>query len=160
MTRVKSAIDSDGVCILLKSPKAGELDVYARDFPPESGSFVEGTPVDLAGTIASHVLRTGQPWAGTREQACAIFPSQVLLAEQFSVGCMLPLSGRDRVVGTLGLVRAEHNPYSQDELDFLTGVCSQIALALENALACRELSELKDKLAQEKLYLEEEIRTS
>ena len=72
---------------------------------------------------------------------------------------MLPLSGRNRIVGTLTLFRTRHNPYSQDELEFLTGVCSQIALVLENALACHEISELKDKLAQEKLYLEEEIRT-
>jgi formate hydrogenlyase transcriptional activator len=71
---------------------------------------------------------------------------------------MLPLSGRNRVLGTLGLVRAEHTPYSKDEIDFLTRVSSQIALAVENALAYREISELKDKLAQEKLYLEEEIR--
>ena len=34
----------------------------------------------------------------------------------------------------------------------------QIAIAIENALAYHEISELKDKLAQEKLYLEEEIR--
>jgi hypothetical protein len=51
------------------------------------------------------------------------------------------------------------HPYSQDELAFMTGVCGQIALVLENALACQEISELKDKLAQEKLYLEEEIRS-
>ena len=88
-----------------------------------------------------------------------IFRAELLLKEQFSTGCMLPLSGRNRVVGTLTLVRTEHNPYSQDELDFLTGVSSQIALVLENALACQEISELKDKLAQEKLYLEEEIRS-
>ena len=72
---------------------------------------------------------------------------------------MLPLAGRNRVVGTLGLVRTEHHPYSEDELDFLTQVSCQIALALENALAHREISALKDKLAQEKLYLEEEIRS-
>src|SRR5207253_3234518 len=34
-----------------------------------------------------------------------------------------------------------------------------IAIAIENALAYREISDLKDKLAQEKLYLEEEIRS-
>ena len=33
----------------------------------------------------------------------------------------------------------------------------QVAIAIENALAYREITELKDKLAQEKLYLEEEI---
>jgi formate hydrogenlyase transcriptional activator len=35
----------------------------------------------------------------------------------------------------------------------------KFAIAVENALAYREISELKDKLAQEKLYLEEELRS-
>jgi formate hydrogenlyase transcriptional activator len=72
---------------------------------------------------------------------------------------MLPLAGHNRIVGTLGLARAQHNPYSQDELDFLTGISTQTALVLENALARQEISRLKDKLDQEKLYLEEEIRS-
>ena len=159
MMRIKSALDSDGVCILLKRQKEGELDLYALDFRSKGSSFNERTVMPLAGTMASYVLSTGKPWAGTREQACAIFPNDLLLKEQFSTGCMLPLSGCNRVVGTLTLVRTRHNPYSQDELDFLTGVCSQIAVVLENALACQEISELKDKVAQEKLYLEEEIRS-
>ena len=45
-----------------------------------------------------------------------------------------------------------------DEVEFLSQISGQIAIAVENALAYREISELKDKLAQEKLYLEEEIR--
>jgi formate hydrogenlyase transcriptional activator len=134
MMSIRSAIDADRVCVFLKSPNGDELEVYALDFPTEAGSFKEGTPVPLAGTITSHVFQTGKPWAGTREQACAVFSRQLLFAERFSTGCMLPLSGRNRVVGTLGLVREEHKPYSQDELDFLTRVSSQIALAVENTL--------------------------
>src|SRR6202035_574030 len=42
--------------------------------------------------------------------------------------------------------------------DLLTQASGQIAIAVENALAYRQISELKDKLALEKLYLEEEIR--
>jgi len=159
MMSIRRAIDADRVCIFLKSPNGDELEIYTLDFPSEAGSFKEGTPVPLAGTITSHVFQTAKPWAGTREQACAVFSRQLLFAERFSTGCMLPLSGRNRVVGTLGLARARHNPYSKDELDFLTRVTSQIALAVENVLAYREISELKDKLAQEKLYLEEEIRS-
>jgi formate hydrogenlyase transcriptional activator len=159
MMSIRSTIDSDRVCIFLEGPNGGELEVYALDSRSEAGSFKEGTPVPLAGTITGHVFQTGKPWAGTREQACAAFQRQLLFAERFSTGCVLPLSGRNRVVGTLGLVRAEHNPYSNDDLDFLTRVSSQIALAVENTLACREITELKDKLAQEKLYLEEEIRS-
>ena len=159
MTSIRSATDSDGVCILLQRQKEGELDLYALDFRSEGSNFTERAVMSVVGTIASHVMTTGKLWAGTREQACAISPNEPLLKEQFSTGCMLPLSGRNGIVGTLTLVRTRHNPYSQDELEFLTGVCSQIALVLENALACHEISELKDKLAQEKLYLEEEIRT-
>jgi formate hydrogenlyase transcriptional activator len=159
MMSIRRAIDSDRVCIFLKSANGGELEVYALDFTSEGGSFKEGTTVPLAGTITSQVFQTGKPWAGTREQARAVFPRQLLFADRFNTGCILPLSGRNRVVGTLGMVRAEHTPYSKDELTFLTQVSSQIALAVENALVNREITELKDKLAQEKLYLEEEIRS-
>ncbi|MCM3904153.1 MAG: sigma 54-interacting transcriptional regulator, partial [Pyrinomonadaceae bacterium] len=159
MMRIKSALDADEVCILLQRQKEGELDLYALDFRSEGSSFNERTVMSLAGTIASYVLRTGKPWAGTHEQACAIFPNEPLLKEQFSTGCMLPLSGSHRVVGTLALVRAAPNSYSQDELDFLAGVSNQIALTLENALGGQEISALKDKLTQEKLYLEQEIRS-
>lgn len=159
MMRIKSALDSDGVCILLKTQKEGELDLYALDFRSKGSCLNERTLIPLAGTMASYVLSKGQPWAGTSEQACAIFPNDLLLKDHFSTRCMLPLSGCNRVVGSLTLVRTRHNPYSQDELDFLTGVCSQIAVVLENALASQEISELKDKVAQEKLYLEEVIRS-
>jgi len=46
-----------------------------------------------------------------------------------------------------------------EDVDFLSRASGQIAIAIENALAYREISELKDKLAQEKLYLEEEFRS-
>src|SRR4029453_14705365 len=116
MLRIKSALDSDGVCFFLKKKKEGELDLYALDFRSKGSSFNERTVRPPTGTMASHVLSTGKPWAGTREQACAIFPNDLLLKEQFCTGCMLPLTGCNRVVGTLTLVRTRHNPYSQDEL--------------------------------------------
>jgi len=159
MRRIKSATGSDGICIFVVGPTENELDVYSLDCQLATGTVKETTQTPFAETIATYVLRTGKHWAGTREQVCAIFPNELMLTERFSVGCMLPLSCHQRIVGALGLVRAVHHPYSKDELDFLNGVCTQVALALENAVAYREISELKDKLAQEKLYLEQEIRS-
>ena len=49
--------------------------------------------------------------------------------------------------------------FTEADAELLSQVANQIAIALENALAFREIEELKDKLAKEKLYLEEEIRT-
>jgi len=159
MMSIRSAIDADRVCICLRSVSGDELEVYALDPVSEAGSFKSVPCVALSGTITSHVFQTGKPWVGTCEQACAAFSKQLLFGERFSAGCVLPLAGRNGAVGTLGLVRAENHPYSKDELDFLTRVSSQMALVVENSLAQREISELKDKLAQEKLYLEEEIRS-
>src|SRR5207249_4412111 len=49
--------------------------------------------------------------------------------------------------------------YEASDIELMQQVANQVALAVENALAFREIAELKDKLAQEKIYLEEEIRT-
>jgi formate hydrogenlyase transcriptional activator len=59
----------------------------------------------------------------------------------------------------LALARKKENSFGEDDAEFLTEVAGQVAIAIENALAYREICELKDKLAQEKLYLEEEIRS-
>src|SRR5579872_2760879 len=72
----------------------------------------------------------------------------------------VPLVSRGRLLGALGLSWRREDVFSQeDDAEFLMRVGGQIAIAVENALAFREISELKEKLAQEKLYLEEEIRS-
>ena len=62
-------------------------------------------------------------------------------------------------MGTLGLGRRADNAYSQDELDFLMQVSKQIAIAVERAFAYEEIRQLKGRLAQETVYLQEEIRS-
>ena len=49
--------------------------------------------------------------------------------------------------------------FSGDDVEFLGQVASQVALAIENALAYGQIAELKDRLAQENVYLENEIRS-
>jgi len=65
---------------------------------------------------------------------------------------------RNRVLGVMALARRQENTFDDDEVVFLTQVAHQVAIAMENALAYGEIAELKDRLAQEKLYLEDEIR--
>src|SRR5258708_4205714 len=73
--------------------------------------------------------------------------------------CFLPMISRNRAIGTLVLARLRDDAFSQADIGFLTQVANQIALAVENALAYREIRELKEQLSKEKLYLEDEIRT-
>ena len=53
---------------------------------------------------------------------------------------------------------AGNDAWSPDDVEFLAQVANQIAIAVENSLSYRELQEMKERLATEKLYLEDEIR--
>ncbi len=75
-----------------------------------------------------------------------------------SVGCV-PLITRTRVLGTLNVGSARPNAFSSADVDFLAQVAGQAAIAIENATAYQEIAQLKDQLAEEKLYLQDEIRT-
>ena len=72
---------------------------------------------------------------------------------------MLPLLRANRVLGVLCMVRTEKNAFNKLELEFLSQIAGQVAVAIDNAFAYRQITELKDKLTQEKLYLEDELRS-
>jgi formate hydrogenlyase transcriptional activator len=69
------------------------------------------------------------------------------------------MRGRGGIVGVLSLGSWREHAFCQDDLTFLGQIARQVAVAVENAWAFGEVSELKNKLAQEKLYLEDEIRS-
>jgi len=73
--------------------------------------------------------------------------------------CWLPLTTARRRLGALVFTSKQPSAYDPADLDFLHQVANQVAVAVENALAFQEIEALKDKLAVEKAYLEEEVRT-
>jgi formate hydrogenlyase transcriptional activator len=74
-------------------------------------------------------------------------------------GCWLPLVGRERTLGVLSILSHHAGAFTDEDLAMFTQVGNSIALALDNAMAFQEMSEQKEKLREEKLYLEDEIRT-
>jgi formate hydrogenlyase transcriptional activator len=121
--------------------------------PDETSARPEGLP-------AGEALATGKPviTAGLDFER---FPSPLYRKYKglgFRAGCSIPLAGANGVSGVLELARMSGEPFSNDEVDLLVQVARQIAVATENSLAYRELSQIKDKLATEKSYLEDEIR--
>ena len=72
--------------------------------------------------------------------------------------CNAPLKTPHGVLGFISLGRLTPTPFTSDELGWVMQIAGQIALALENALAFSEIASLKDRLAHENIYLEEEIR--
>ncbi len=72
--------------------------------------------------------------------------------------CSIPLKSPNATIGTLELARTSEQQFHEDDVELLVQVARQIAIAIENSLAYRELAEMKERLAYEKLYLEDEIR--
>jgi len=70
----------------------------------------------------------------------------------------MPLITHDRALGTLSLASLRDAAFQQGDVDY-SFRCGQVAIAVENALAFQEIAELRNRLAQEKLYLEDEIRS-
>ena len=83
----------------------------------------------------------------------------MVVGEGIKSHCVIPLVSRGRAVGTLTIGRTTVGCYRPEDVEFLSQAAGQIAIAVENALAYREIRELKDQLAREKLYLEDEIRS-
>jgi formate hydrogenlyase transcriptional activator len=74
--------------------------------------------------------------------------------------CSVPLIARNQVWGTLNANDETENAFGTAEVEYLEQVAGQLAIALHNAHAYGEIAELKDRLAQEKRYLEHEIRSA
>jgi formate hydrogenlyase transcriptional activator len=77
----------------------------------------------------------------------------------FQSGCFLPLINRHRVLGVLQLARLQEQAFTQEDVDFLSQVASQVAIAVDNALDYRQVTESRARLAEERRYLQDEIRT-
>jgi formate hydrogenlyase transcriptional activator len=158
---VRRVMLCDAVGVNLPDPETGELKLYALDFPGAKGFLHEGM-LHSPASLPSRVFSTGQPSTfslGNGAQPNPGADMNLYNDEGLQSCCWLPLISHDRQLGVLGLSRLKANPFSQDDVHFLMQVASQVALAVENALAYGRISELTDKLAQEKLYLEDEIRT-
>jgi len=75
-------------------------------------------------------------------------------------GCWIPLIGGEGVMGTLNLFSQRPGNFTDDDVNMLTQIAGQVAIALGNAMAFRHISELKDQLTEQKQYLEDELKTA
>jgi len=74
--------------------------------------------------------------------------------------CSVPLIGGNQIWGALNPSSMIEHAFGPTEIEYLQQVANQIAAALQNAHAYREIAQLKERLAQEKRYLECEIRSA
>ena len=158
---LRRVIHHEYTSLALFEPMTNHMRVLALDFPQGKGLIREEMIVPLDGSMTGKAFRNRQPLVLDRA-AMEDFDSpssRLMRAEGVrSVVCM-PLITHDRALGTLSLASLRDAAFQQGDVDLLVQVAGQVAIAVENALAFQEIAELKNKLAQEKLYLEDEIRS-
>ena len=132
------------------------LESAANTAAPSADALVPlgGSPAGWAYTARRPLLLRGIP----NEKLPFDVRSQ-LADQSVKSACWIPLLGQDGVFGTLNLFSRRAGTINDDDLGILTQMAGQIAIALGNALAFRRVSELTEKLAEEKRYLEDELRT-
>src|SRR5258705_12299203 len=157
---IREVIQADLVTVSLPDGASGKIRVFAVDFPHGKGLIKEDLLV-APSAATKKAMDTLKPVVLDRRDYhnCVSGATEIAAAEGLKTKCIIPLVNRDRVLGLLCPSRTTETPFLPEDVDFLSRASGQIAIAIENALAYHEISELKDKLAQEKLYLEEEIRS-
>lgn len=75
-------------------------------------------------------------------------------------GIVLKLMVEDEIVGALDVSSREENRFTRDHANRLAQLNDPLAIALSNSLRYRELCEIREMLADDKQYLEGELRSA
>jgi formate hydrogenlyase transcriptional activator len=150
----------DFTSLLLHEPENKGLRLHATHFSGNKGTLSAGLLVSLEDLPAGVAFGLRQP-VRFGDQELEQFPlGRRLLGGGIRSFCCVPLMGPRGSVGLLGAGTALEGGFTPAEMGLLHQLAGQIAPALENAQAYREVVEQRDRLAGEKQYLQEEMRAA
>jgi formate hydrogenlyase transcriptional activator len=158
---LERVIHHDYTSLALLDPHTGLLKIHALDFPGNQGLFTQEITVPRDTSPSGQSIASGQPFLA-RGAEIDRYQNEIIRALRTSGVqsiCCVPLITHGQAFGTLNAASRRIDAFSPQDVELLQQVASQIAIAVENALAFKEIEALKNKLAEEKLYLEEEIRS-
>src|SRR5882762_109729 len=158
---LERVIHHDYTSLALLDSQTGLLKIHALDFPGNQNIFKPETLVPRDTSPAGRALATSQPLIA-RGSELDRYDTEIirtLRAEGLQAVCCIPLIHHAHTFGTLNLASRRLDSFTPEDVELLQPVAAQVAIAVENALAFKEIDALKNKLAEEKLYLEEEIRS-
>jgi formate hydrogenlyase transcriptional activator len=155
---VRRVMQCDLVGVFLPDLDGNRMQTFTLDFPEGKG-FIREDYCSMEGSLGGYVFGTGKPWIGNASDVLQLgLKDEPAIPEGLKTGCFVPLVSRNRLLGLLGLGRREENAFSQADIGFLTQVATQIAIGVENALDYEQITEARDRLAEQAFYLENEIR--
>src|SRR5580704_7829545 len=144
---IRDVVQADAVGVAFFDQVSNTSRIYALDFPDAKGFVTEelvvtpGRALKRAWGSAKAVIANTNDREELGSEIC-----DFVIAEGLDTHCLIPLVSHGRPVGLLILARKGQNLFSSEDVDFLTRASGQIAIAIENAQAFREVSGLGDRL--------------
>src|SRR6266571_602511 len=158
---LERVIHHDYTSLALLDSQTGLLKIHALDFPGNQLSLKQEVTVSRDTSPSGQAIASGQPFLA-RGAEIDRYQNEIIRSLRTSgvqTMCCVPLITHGQAFGTLNVAGRRVDAFSPQDVELLQQVAAQIAIAVENALAFKEIEALKNKLAEEKLYLEEEIRS-
>jgi formate hydrogenlyase transcriptional activator len=160
---LRTVIQHDGSSLLLHNAETGQWRIHVLDFTNNESFIEEGGDKDCPESPSCRAIATGKPAVfrehDLKEMAGSSRIAQELLDRSVKSFCSVPLLSHNRTMGALNVGRRQDEGFSSEDVELLRQVAQQISIAVENALAYKQIAQLKDKVTKEKLYLQEEIQT-
>ena len=155
---MQRVVKHDSASVALLDRNTGQLKLQALTYT--AGGVVEpDIALTLDGSAAGVTFRTGIARVFRKEDLDRFFKDgPPLLPPSLLSLCCIPLVTRRGTLGTLNVASVDAGAFPPHELDLLKQISTQVAIAMENALAYQEIMGLKDHLVEAKEYLEAEIQ--
>jgi len=155
---IKEVIPHDEATLALYDPTMGDLQVQFLGTTGDRAPRGE-VRLHLSSSPAGAAFRTREPVLVENLKEAGFAPEAVghLTGLGMQSGCWVPLIHRGDVVGTLAVASSLEGNFSRSDAEMLVQIADQVAMAVNNATAFRQIAELRDRLRQENQYLEAEI---
>jgi PAS domain S-box-containing protein len=127
--------------------------------PDEGGARRGDWRIPADGSPAGETFRTREPVVIESFKDSKFKPEGVqhLASRGMHSGCWVALVHRGEAIGAMAVSSKHENAFTMKDAEMLGEFANQVAMAVNNAVAFKQIAELRDRLDQEKQYLEEEI---
>lgn len=158
---IRDVVPHDLATLALFDSGAQELRVQFLQAGEGMDAGFSETVLSLDDSPAGLAFRTREPVLVNRLDVAPFSEEslQHLVETGMRSACWVPLANREHAIGTLMVANKKADTFSLREASMLGQIAQQIATAVDNVLAFRQIAELRDKLKQEKQYLEDELNS-
>ncbi|MEW5284681.1 formate hydrogenlyase transcriptional activator FlhA [Klebsiella michiganensis] len=151
----------DAISVVLRSNRKGKLNIYSTHYLDASHPVHDQSEVDEAGTLTERVFKSKEMLLLNLHQHDPLAPYEKMLFEMWDnkiqTLCLLPLMSGNTLLGVLKLAQCDEKVFTTTNLKLLRQIAERVSIAIDNALAYREIQRLKERLVDENLDLTEQL---